>query len=116
MEPWRLINTSNILKLQQLYIWWTHTSTEKYWYNRYVRVRSLYQHAKDVSIGAKLFLSADGGIFNNSTLDEQILNRIIVLDFRNSKVTITTLIEELGIDKFELTCARWYMNTTIERY
>jgi len=49
-------------------------------------VRPLFNQNIRVKVGAKVFLSADGGHFKSDYLDTQLINRITILDFEDIKV------------------------------
>lgn len=56
----------------------------------YLTVRPMRNHSIKIPVGSKIMLSADGGVFNATFLEDQIKNRVAKIDLRNFKT------EELG--------------------
>ena len=71
----------------------------------YLMVRPMRNHAIKVPIGSRIMLSADGGVFNATFLDDQIKNRVAKIDLRNVKT------EDLG----KLEVAQKHGEYTIEK-
>jgi len=48
----------------------------------YIYIRPMHQHSKKRKVNARVLLSFDGGVLNSDSIDDQIKNRIKVLDLR----------------------------------
>jgi hypothetical protein len=55
----------------------------------HVYIREMKKHVVKVKVGGAVILTADGGIFNNNTLDSQYTNRFHIIDFRKSSTAIS---------------------------
>jgi hypothetical protein len=66
----------------------------------YINYRPMGKHTFKIKTHARVFLNADGGIFNNRSLDKQILNRIKIIDFRkeNREINDLDIVKKYSLD------------------
>jgi hypothetical protein len=82
-----------------------------------ISIRPMQKHIINIKSPIKVFLNADGGIFDNDSLDKQIQNRISVFDFRHK----TTTLKELETYKkykydFIVTIREYVINTFLNLF
>ena len=76
----------------------------------HLMVRPMRNHAIKIPIGSRIMLSADGGVFNATFLDDQIKNRVAKIDLREFKT------EDLGNLKISTKYGEYTIEKSMEFY
>ena len=83
---------------------------ELYKIEDYLVIRPMREHSVEVPIGSRILLSADGGSFNANHAEEQEVNRVALIDLRNTES------RELGEIEISKRYGKFLIEKVMEHY